>query len=202
MGGGYVPPHLRGGRGASASAAARARGRNARDNDGSRPVGAEAVVAAALASRDAAERKLSRDGAVAAASTRDALTEVSRAIRSALEDATKDSQAYWAANPDKRHDAILALAESLSATASATLVAARVGPLVPSLLAAEAEGSRAAVALYNESVEVFEGVLAMREQHVSEQKALAAAAKRDRHDFDARSKERVQRQRVGLISIG
>ena len=193
MGGGYVPPHLRGGRGASASAAARARGRNARDNDGSRPVGAEAVVAAALASRDAAERKLSRDGAVAAASTRDALTEVSRAIRSALEDATKDSQAYWAANPDKRHDAILALAESLSATASATLVAARVGPLVPSLLAAEAEGSRAAVALYNESVEVFEGVLAMREQHVSEQKALAAAAKRDRHDFDARSKERVQR---------
>lgn len=193
MGGGYVPPHLRGGRGASASAAARARGRNARDNDGSRPVGAEAVVAAALASRDAAERKLSRDGAVAAASTRDALTEVSRAIRSALEDATKDSQAYWAANPDKRHDAILALAESLSATASATLVAARVGPLVPSLLATEAEGSRAAVALYNESVEVFEGVLAMREQHVSEQKALAAAAKRDRHDFDARSKERVQR---------
>lgn len=193
MGGGYVPPHLRGGRGASASAAARARGRNARDNDGSRPVGAEAVVAAALASRDAAERKLSRDGAVAAASTRDALTEVSRAIRSALEDATKDSQAYWAANPDKRHDAILALAESLSATASATLVAARVGPLVPSLLAAEAEGSRAAVALYNESVEVFEGVLAMREQHVSEQKALAAAAKRDRHDFDARSKERVRR---------
>jgi len=188
MGGGYVPPHLRGGRGASASVAARARGRNARDNDGSRPVGAEAVVAAALASRDAAERKLSRDGAVAAASTRDALTEVSRAIRSALEDATKDSQAYWAANPDKRHDAILALAESLSATASATLVAARVGPLVPSLLAAEAEGSRAAVALYNESVEVFEGVLAMREQHVSEQKALAAAAKRDRHDFDARSK--------------
>lgn len=193
MGGGYVPPHLRGGRGASASAAARARGRNARDNDGSRPVGAEAVVAAALASRDAAERKLSRDGAVAAASTRDALTEVSRAIRSALEDATTDSQAYWAANPDKRHDAILALAESLSATASATLVAARVGPLVPSLLAAEAEGSRAAVALYNESVEVFEGVLAMREQHVSEQKALAAAAKRDRHDFDARSKERVRR---------
>lgn len=193
MGGGYVPPHLRGGRGASASAAARARGRNARDNDGSRPVGAEAVVAAALASRDAAERKLSRDGAVAAASTRDALTEVSRAIRSALEDATKDSQAYWSANPDKRHDAILALAESLSATASATLVAARVGPLVPSLLAAEAEGSRAAVALYNESVEVFEGVLAMREQHVSEQKALAAAAKRDRHDFDARSKERVRR---------
>jgi hypothetical protein len=193
MGGGYVPPHLRGGRGASASAAARARGRNARDNDGSRPVGAEAVVAAALASRDAAERKLSRDGAVAAASTRDALTEVSRAIRSALEDATKDSQAYWAANPDKRHDAILALAESLSATASATLVAARVGPLVPSLLATEAEGSRAAVALYNESVEAFEGVLAMREQHVSEQKALAAAAKRDRHDFDARSKERVQR---------
>ena len=193
MGGGYVPPHLRGGRGASASAAARARGRNARDNDGSRPVGAEAVVAAALASRDAAERKLSRDGAVAAASTRDALTEVSRAIRSALEDATKDSQAYWAANPDKRHDAILALAESLSATASASLVAARVGPLVPSLLATEAEGSRAAVALYNESVEVFEGVLAMREQHVSEQKALAAAAKRDRHDFDARSKERVQR---------
>ena len=193
MGGGYVPPHLRGGRGASASVAARARGRNARDNDGSRPVGAEAVVAAALASRDAAERKLSRDGAVAAASTRDALTEVSRAIRSALEDATKDSQAYWAANPDKRHDAILALAESLSATASATLVAARVGPLVPSLLAAEAEGSRAAVALYNESVEVFEGVLAMREQHVSEQKALAAAAKRDRHDFDARSKERVRR---------
>ena len=193
MGGGYVPPHLRDGRGASASAAARARGRNARDNDGSRPVGAEAVVAAALASRDAAERKLSRDGAVAAASTRDALTEVSRAIRSALEDATKDSQAYWAANPDKRHDAILALAESLSATASATLVAARVGPLVPSLLAAEAEGSRAAAALYNESVEVFEGVLAMREQHVSEQKALAAAAKRDRHDFDARSKERVRR---------
>ena len=193
MGGGYVPPHLRGGRGASASAAARARGRNARDNDGSRPVGAEAVIAAALASRDAAERKLSRDGAVAAASTRDALTEVSRAIRSALEDATKDSQAYWAANPDKRHDAILALAESLSATASATLVAARVGPLVPSLLATEAEGSRAAVALYNESVEAFEGVLAMREQHVSEQKALAAAAKRDRHDFDARSKERVQR---------
>ena len=193
MGGGYVPPHLRGGRGASASAAARARGRNARDNDGSRPVGAEAVVAAALASRDAAERKLSRDGAVAAASTRDARTEVSRAIRSALKDATKDSQAYWAADPDKRHDAILALAESLSATASATLVAARVGPLVPSLLAAEAEGSRAAVALYNESVEVFEGVLAMREQHVSEQKALAAAAKRDRHDFDARSKERVRR---------
>ena len=193
MGGGYVPPHLRGSRGASASASARARGRNARDDDGSRPVGAEAVIAAALASRDAAERKLSRDGAVAAASTRDALTEVSRAIRSALEDATKDSQAYWAANPDKRHDAILALAESLSATASATLVAARVGPLVPSLLAAEAEGSRAAVALYNESVEVFEGVLAMREQHVSEQKALAAAAKRDRHDFDARSKERVQK---------
>ena len=178
MGGGYVPPHLRGGRGASTSAAARARGRNARDSD-SGPVGAEAVVAAALSSRDAAERKLSRDGAVAAASTRDALAEVSRAIRSALEDTTKDSQAYWTANPDKRHDAILALAESLSSTASATLVAARVGPLVPSLLAAEAEASRAAVALYNESVEVFEGVLAMREQYVSEQKALAAAAKRD-----------------------
>ena len=178
MGGGYVPPHLRGGRGASTSAAARARGRNARDSD-SGPVGAEAVVAAALSSRDAAERKLSRDGAVAAASTRDALAEVSRAIRSALEDTTKDSQAYWTSNPDKRHDAILALAESLSSTASATLVAARVGPLVPSLLAAEAEASRAAVALYNESVEVFEGVLAMREQYVSEQKALAAAAKRD-----------------------
>ena len=178
MGGGYVPPHLRGGRGASTSAAARARGRNARASD-SGPVGAEAVVAAALSSRDAAERKLSRDGAVAAASTRDALAEVSRAIRSALEDTTKDSQAYWTANPDKRHDAILALAESLSATASATLVAARVGPLVPSLLAAEAEGSRAAAALYNESVEVFEGVLAMREQYVSEQKANAAAAKRD-----------------------
>ena len=178
MGGGYVPPHLRGGRGASTSAAARARGRNARASD-SGPVGAEAVVAAALSSRDAAERKLSRDGAVAAASTRDALAEVSRAIRSALEDTTKDSQAYWTANPDKRHDAILALAESLSSTASATLVAARVGPLVPSLLAAEAEASRAAVALYNESVEVFEGVLAMREQYVSEQKANAAAAKRD-----------------------
>jgi hypothetical protein len=178
MGGGYVPPHLRGGRGASTSAAARARGRNARASD-SGPVGAEAVVAAALSSRDAAERKLSRDGAVAAASTRDALAEVSRAIRSALEDTTKDSQAYWTANPDKRHDAILALAESLSSTASATLVAARVGPLVPSLLAAEAEASRAAVALYNQSVEVFEGVLAMREQYVSEQKANAAAAKRD-----------------------
>jgi len=178
MGGGYVPPHLRGGRGASTSAAARARGRNARASD-SGPVGAEAVVAAALSSRDAAERKLSRDGAVAAASTRDALAEVSRAIRGALEDTTKDSQAYWTANPDKRHDAILALAESLSSTASATLVAARVGPLVPSLLAAEAEASRAAVALYNESVEVFEGVLAMREQYVSEQKALTAAAKRD-----------------------
>ena len=52
MGGGYVPPHLRGSRGASASASARARGRNARDDDGSRPVGAEAVIAAALASRD------------------------------------------------------------------------------------------------------------------------------------------------------
>lgn len=194
MGGGYVPPHLRGGRGASTSAAARARGRNARDSD-SGPVGAEAVVAAALSSRDAAERKLSRDGAVAAASTRDALAEVSRAIRSALEDTTKDSQAYWTANPDKRHDAILALAESLSSTASATLVAARVGPLVPSLLAAEAEASRAAVALYNESVEVFEGVLAMREQYVSEQKALAAAAKRD---FGARPDAKCTKVSVSL----
>ena len=199
MGGGYVPPHLRGGRGASTSAAARARGRNARASD-SGPVGAEAVVAAALSSRDAAERKLSRDGAVAAASTRDALAEVSRAIRGALEDTTKDSQAYWTANPDKRHDAILALAESLSSTASATLVAARVGPLVPSLLAADAEASRAAVALYNESVEVFEGVLAMREQYVSEQKALTAAAKRD---FGARpdANKHNQTAQQALVSL-
>ena len=175
MGRGYVPPHLRGGRGAGASASARARGKNARDGDAA-PANAEAVVAAALSSREAAERKWSRDGAVAAASTRDALAEVSRAIRGALEDATEDSRTYWTANPDKRHDAILALAECLSATASATLVAARVGPLVPTLLAAEAEASRAAVALYTESVEVFEGALATRERCVG---AQAANERRD-----------------------
>ena len=174
MGGGYVPPHLRGGAGPSASGRGRGgRSGAGRGNTNNAPVGAEAVVDAALKSKETAERKLSRVGAVAALSSRDTFTEVANDLRSALEDSQRESAKYWVENPDSRHSAILALGETLVQCADATLVASRVGPLKPDLLNSEAAARRTAVTLYNQAIEVLTALCTLREKYVAEQKSIA-----------------------------
>lgn len=172
---GYVPPHLRSGaQGPSTSG----RGRGGRFGAGGRgaesvPTGTEAVVADALRRKDAAEKKLSRDGAVASAASVDALVEVANALRSVLHDTRLDTVKFWEAAPGKRHTSILALGETLVAIAQCTLVASRVGPLHPNLIHVETEARKAAITAYSEAIDTFTHLCGLREQYVAEQKIIA-----------------------------
>ena len=141
--GGYVPPHMReGGRGHEgavggdrAGGRGGRRGRQAsssradRNRRPSAPATPDAAVEDAVRRKDAAERKLGKDGARGASAAASTLASIAQELRSAL--------AVPNLSPSARSDAGLALGEALCAAAAATVTAARHGPLTPDLARAE-----------------------------------------------------------------
>ena len=143
--GGYVPPHMReGGRGREGAVGGdRAGGRggrrghqasSSRNRQPSVPATPDAAVEDAVRRKDAAERKLGKDGARGASAAASTLASIARELRSAL--------AVPNLSPSARSDAGLALGEALCAAAAATVTAARHGPLTPTLARAERTRAR------------------------------------------------------------
>ena len=133
------------------------------------------VAEDAVKSKDAAERKLSREGSSYAATARDAFLTSARDLRAALDENTGGAARHWIANPRAAHDATLALGESLALAAAADVVASRVGPLTPQLVAAEADAKRRACLLYRDAATALDDLAAL---------GVASADQPERPDFE------------------
>ena len=133
------------------------------------------VAEDAVKSKDAAERKLSREGSSYAATARDAFLASARDLRAALDENTGGAARHWIANPRAAHDATLALGESLALAAAADVVASRVGPLTPQLVAAEADAKRRACLLYRDAAAALDDLAAL---------GVASADQPERPDFE------------------
>ena len=157
---GYVPPHMRrgGGRGVG-------RSRGGSGGGGGGGLGARRtysdVVEDAVKSKDAAERKLSKEGSAYAATARDAFLASASDLRAALDENTGGAARHWITHPHAAHDATLALGESLALAAAAGVVASRVGPLTPQLAAAEADAKRRACLLYRDAAAALDELAAL-----------------------------------------
>ena len=162
-----MPPNRRndggsgGGRGGGGGSSDGNRRRGGKGGKGGGGGGTAAgAVADAIARKEAAERKLSKDGPVGAAAACDALLSVAAALRATLASATAlgsgpDADAAFAVHATTRHDATLALGEALSGAAAAGLLAARLAPLSPELTAAESAAIARAVDLYRDAATVL-----------------------------------------------
>ena len=151
--GGYVPPHMRQGDGGGGGGRRRgAGGRSGSDNNRNRqpsaPATPDAAVQDAIKRKDAAERKLGKDGAQGAAHAASTLASIADELRSAL--ASGDSL-----TPSARSDAGLALGEALCAAAAASITASRHGPLSPELARAETDARTSAAAMYEDAYVVL-----------------------------------------------
>ena len=151
--GGYVPPHMRQGDGGGGGGRRRgAGGRSGSDNNRNRqpsaPATPDAAVQDAIKRKDAAERKLSKDGAQGAAHAASTLASIADELRSAL--ASGDSL-----TPSARSDAGLALGEALCAAAAASITASRHGPLSPELARLETDARTSAAAMYEDAYVVL-----------------------------------------------
>ena len=164
---GYVPPHMRrgGGRGGGRGVGRSRGGSSSGGSGGGGGLGARRtysdVVEDAVKSKDAAERKLSKEGSAYAATARDAFLASASDLRAALDENTGGAARHWITNPHAAHDATLALGESLALAAAAGVVASRVGPLTPQLAAAEADAKRRACLLYRDAAAALDQLAAL-----------------------------------------
>ncbi|ACO62386.1 predicted protein [Micromonas commoda] len=167
--GGYVPPHMReGGRGREGAVGGdRAGGRggrrghqasSSRNRQPSVPATPDAAVEDAVRRKDAAERKLGKDGARGASAAASTLASIARELRSAL--------AVPNLSPSARSDAGLALGEALCAAAAATVTAARHGPLTPTLARAERDARAAAARMYEDAATVLADLASWCERQI------------------------------------
>ena len=101
--------------------------------------------------------------------------ERARDLRAALDENTGGAARHWIANPRAAHDATLALGESLALAAAADVVASRVGPLTPQLVAAEADAKRRACLLYRDAAAALDDLAAL---------GVASADQPERPDFE------------------
>ena len=150
--GGYVPPHMRqvdggGGGGRRRGAGGRSGSDNNRNRQPSAPATPDAAVQDAIKRKDAAERKLSKDGAQGAAHAASTLASIADELRSALVSPSL--------SPSARSDAGLALGEALCAAAAASITASRHGPLSPELARAENDARTSAAAMYEDAYVVL-----------------------------------------------
>ena len=148
--GGYVPPHMRQGDGGGGGGRRRgAGGRAGSDNNRqpSTPATPDAAVQDAIKRKDAAERKLGKDGAQGAAHAASTLASIADELRSALVSPSL--------SPSARSDAGLALGEALCAAAAASITASRHGPLSPELARAENDTRASAAAMYEDAYVVL-----------------------------------------------
>ena len=148
--GGYVPPHMRqgdggGGGGRRRGAGGRAGSDNNRNRQPSAPATPDAAVQDAIKRKDAAERKLGKEGAQGAAHAASTLASIADELRSAL------ASAGESLTPSARSDAGLALGEALCAAAAASITASRHGPLSPELARAENDTRASAAAMYEDA---------------------------------------------------
>ena len=129
--GGYVPPHLRAGGGGGERGGGRRGGPTTRTtttrHHRDAGVAPSAAVADALRTKDATEKRLSKDGAAYAASACDAFERVARVLEEdvarADADADADREISGHRNKKRARDARLTLAETLRASASARALA-------------------------------------------------------------------------------
>ena len=152
--GGYVPPHMRqgdggGGGGRRRGAGGRAGSDNNRNRQPSAPATPDAAVQDAIKRKDAAERKLGKEGAQGAAHAASTLASIADELRSAL------ASAGESLTPSARSDAGLALGEALCAAAAASITASRHGPLSPELARAENDTRASAAAMYEDAYVVL-----------------------------------------------
>ena len=152
--GGYVPPHMRqgdggGGGGRRRGAGGRAGSDNNRNRQPSAPATPDAAVQDAIKRKDAAERKLGKEGAQGAAHAASTLASIADELRSAL------ASAGESLTPSARSDAGLALGEALCAAAAASITASRHGPLSPELARAENDARTSAAAMYEDAYVVL-----------------------------------------------
>ena len=152
--GGYVPPHMRqgdggGGGGRRRGAGGRAGSDNNRNRQPSAPATPDAAVQDAIKRKDAAERKLGKEGAQGAAHAASTLASIADELRSAL------ASAGESLSPSARSDAGLALGEALCAAAAASITASRHGPLSPELARAENDTRASAAAMYEDAYVVL-----------------------------------------------
>ena len=172
--GGYVPPHMReGGRGHEgavggdrAGGRGGRRGRQAsssradRNRQPSAPATPDAAVEDAVRRKDAAERKLGKDGARGVSAAATTLASIAQELRSAL--------TVPHLSPSARSDAGLALGEALCAAAAATVTAARHGPLTPDLARAERDARAAAARMYEDAAAVLADLASWCERQIPE----------------------------------
>ena len=158
---------------AADAAADRRRGRRRRVNHHHPDAGVapSAAVADALRTKDATEKRLSKDGAAYAATACDAFERVARVLEEdvARADADADADREISGHRKKRaRDARLALAETLRASASARALASRRGALSPELRRAESEAAVIAAAAYERSTETFAQLCAATERDATD----------------------------------
>jgi hypothetical protein len=116
------------------------------------------AVADAIKVKEAAERRLSKDGPSGASVACDALHCVSVTLRALL----IESSVSNVLPPDTCHEAKMALGETLCGAAAAGLTAVRLAPLSPELTAAEGAASVRAVELYRDAAAVLEDLCSSR----------------------------------------
>ncbi len=174
--GGYVPPHLRAGGGGGERGGGRRGGPTTRTtttrHHHDAGVAPSAAVADALRTKDATEKRLSKDGAAYAATACDAFERVARVLEEdvarADADADADREISGHRNKKRARDARLALAETLRASASARALASRRGALSPELRRAESEAAVIAAAAYARSTETFAQLCAATERDATD----------------------------------